>query len=112
MGYTGGGNRTHGKSRNMPSRFVDAVTKSVVNAETHIDRLEGMFRMSQELVNDNRKSIVEGFEALGADDARKMAETVERRGAKKDAKGNQPMNMSKVERAKSHGGLVRFYYSK
>jgi transcriptional regulator len=59
--------------------------KGIIGIEIEIERLEGKFKMSQELGAGDREGVIKGFEALGSDIGAEIAETVRRRGESKDA---------------------------
>lgn len=90
MNYTGGENPTAWEVTDAPASLVELLKKNIMGIEISIDRLEGKFKMNQELGQGDRKGVVEGFEALGTEDGLKMARTVQERGAIKDAKALRP----------------------
>ncbi|KAH6850534.1 putative FMN-binding domain-containing protein [Chaetomium sp. MPI-CAGE-AT-0009] len=86
MGYTGiDGRPAPWEITDAPSSFINILKKTITGVEITIDRLEGKHKMSQELSVGDREGVIEGFEALGTDDGRRMAEAVRERGAMKDA---------------------------
>lgn len=87
MGYTGTGtNPTAWKASDAPERFTQLLTKSIIGIEIIIDRLEGKFKMSQELRQGDREGVIHGFKALGSETGLQMAEIVSERGRLKDSK--------------------------
>lgn len=48
-----------------PSRYISLLSKAIVGIEVTITRLEGKFKMSQELDMKDREGVVEGFTKLG-----------------------------------------------
>ena len=56
--------------------------------EIEIDRLEGKFKMSQEMDQGDRMGVIQGFKELGSDVGVEMAQTVKERGELKDSKSS------------------------
>jgi predicted FMN-binding regulatory protein PaiB len=67
-----------------PERYVDLLRKSIIGVEIEITRLEGKFKMSQELAAGDRAGVIDGFKKIDTDAARFVADTVEERGRIKD----------------------------
>lgn len=63
-----------------PERYIELLTKNIIGIEIVVDRLEGKFKMSQEMRQGDRKGVVEGFEKLDSDLGRDMARLVRERG--------------------------------
>ena len=81
MGYTGTGtNPTAWTTSDAPERYTQLLAKNIVGIEIVIDRLEGKFKMSQELRPGDREGVIHGFEALGSEAGHQMAEIVSERG--------------------------------
>ncbi|KAL2136212.1 hypothetical protein VTI74DRAFT_4842 [Chaetomium olivicolor] len=86
MQHTGiGGRPAPWEVTDAPSSYIDILKKSIIGIEITIDRLEGKYKMSQEMSLGDREGVIEGFESLGTDDGLLMAKTVQERGAMKDA---------------------------
>ncbi|KAI9690659.1 MAG: hypothetical protein M1820_009939 [Bogoriella megaspora] len=68
-----------------PERYIELLQKSIIGIEIEIDRLEGKFKMSQELSQGDRSGVIQGFEELGSDVGVKMAQIVKERGELKDS---------------------------
>ncbi|KAL6249077.1 hypothetical protein RBB50_004140 [Rhinocladiella similis] len=68
-----------------PERYVEMLRKAIVGIEVEITRLEGKYKMSQEMGVGDREGVIKGFEAMGTDVGLMIAKTVEERGALKDA---------------------------
>lgn len=87
MGYDVDGGRKGTKAWEVgdaPRPYVDILKKAIIGVEIEIDRLEGKYKMSQEMGEGDRKGVADGFRALGTEEGETMAQTVEERGAKKD----------------------------
>lgn len=65
-----------------PESYIALLAKAIVAVEIKITRLEGKFKMSQELGLEDRKGVVSGFTALETDTGREIAQLVEARGNK------------------------------
>ncbi|KAM3468164.1 hypothetical protein MY5147_008216 [Beauveria neobassiana] len=87
MGYTGEGAAEKGwKVTDAPDKYIALLKKAIIGIEIKIDRLEGKFKMSQELSEGDRAGVVEGFSRLGTELGAKMSETVEERSELKKAR--------------------------
>ncbi|KAI1084005.1 transcriptional regulator PAI 2-type [Whalleya microplaca] len=62
-----------------PERYVELLRKNIIGLEIEIDRLEGKFKMSQEMVPGDNRGVIDGFRGLGSVEAGRMAEVVEAR---------------------------------
>lgn len=67
-----------------PGNYIDIMKKNIIGVEIHVERLEGKFKMSQEMGTGDREGVVNGFEELGTDVGLGMAKTVKERGELKD----------------------------
>lgn len=87
MGYTGAeaGRPGPWEVGDAPGSYIELLRKSIIGIEITVDRLEGKFKMSQELKDGDREGVVKGFEALGSFTGGSMAEIVEERGRRKNA---------------------------
>ncbi|KAJ5582597.1 hypothetical protein N7535_001217 [Penicillium sp. DV-2018c] len=82
MGYTGGEKKSAWSVGEAPVSYVELLKKNIVGIEVRIERLEGKFKMSQEMRDGDREGVVRGFEELGTDVGLGIAETVRERGKK------------------------------
>jgi len=85
MNYTKGENLSAWEVSDAPPSFIELLKKNIMGIEIDIDRLEGKFKMNQEMGKGDREGVVQGFKAFETEDGLKMARTVEERGALKDA---------------------------
>ena len=76
--------RSAWKVTDAPAPYIEQLKKAIVGIEIVITRLEGKYKMSQELSRGDREGVVEGFEALGTEVGQQMARTVKERGALRD----------------------------
>lgn len=66
-----------------PERYIELMKKSILGIEIDITRLEGKWKMSQELAEGDRHGVVEGFKSLSSEIGATMAAAVETRAALK-----------------------------
>ena len=86
MGYTDtSGPKKAWSVSDAPVNYVDLLKKNIIGVEIEITRLEGKWKMSQELAAGDREGTIEAFKALGTDVGDEMARTIDERGAMKDA---------------------------
>ncbi|KAJ4374782.1 hypothetical protein N0V83_001858 [Neocucurbitaria cava] len=73
MGYDGkDGRRGAWKVDDAPEKYVDLLQKAIIGIEIEIERLEGKFKMSQELGKGDREGVVKGFGELGGEVGRSL----------------------------------------
>lgn len=85
MGYTG----VNGASEpwlvsDAPPKYIDLLQKAIIGIEVKITRIEGKFKMSQEMPEGDREGVVNGFRSLSTDAAQEVARTVKERGEMKN----------------------------
>ncbi|ORY04656.1 putative FMN-binding domain-domain-containing protein [Clohesyomyces aquaticus] len=64
-----------------PTSYVELLKKAIIGVEIEVTDIGGKFKMSQELAVGDRGGVVEGFEGLGSDVRKWMAENVRERGS-------------------------------
>ncbi|KAL4892290.1 transcriptional regulator PAI 2-type [Aspergillus ambiguus] len=67
-----------------PTNYIDIMKKNIIGIEITIDRLEGKFKMSQEMGQGDREGVIRGFEGLQTDVGNGIAQMVRERGELKD----------------------------
>ncbi|KAM5350675.1 hypothetical protein ACJ41O_007180 [Fusarium nematophilum] len=82
MGYVGGDRPTAWKVSDAPEKYVELLKRSIIGIEIEVERLEGKFKMSQELGEGDREGVVEGFKGLGSEMGDEVARVVRERGLK------------------------------
>jgi transcriptional regulator len=82
MGYTGGENKSAWNVGEAPVGYVELLKKNIIGIEVRIERLQGKFKMSQEMGEGDREGVVRGFEELGSDVGKGIADSVRERGQK------------------------------
>ena len=88
MGYTGGEAPTPWAVSDSPTSYVDLLKKNIIGIEISIDRLQGKFKMSQEMGLGDREGVISGFSQLGTETGDGMAQCVKERGERKDQKAS------------------------
>ncbi|KAK1472450.1 transcriptional regulator [Colletotrichum cuscutae] len=85
MDYTGKGDRPGPwKVADAPERYIELMKKNIVGIEIAIDRLEGKFKMSQEMRKGDREGVIRGFQSLGSDGGQAIAALVQERSDMKE----------------------------
>ncbi|KAF9639892.1 putative transcriptional protein [Lasiodiplodia theobromae] len=80
MGYTGEeGKPSAWETSDAPDRFIELLKKNIIGVEIEITKLEGRFKMSQEMDKEDQIGVVQGFRALNTEVGLKMSETVRQR---------------------------------
>jgi len=69
-----------------PDKYIEVMKKAIIGIEIEITRLEGKFKMSQEMSIGDREGVIAGFQSIKNETASKVAQLVESRGALKDQK--------------------------
>ncbi|KAL7944082.1 putative FMN-binding domain-containing protein [Trichoderma barbatum] len=86
MGYTGKDGRPEPwEVSEAPERWLELLKKNIIGIEITITRLEGKFKMSQEMRKGDRDGVVQGFEELGSETGLEIARMVRECGEQKDA---------------------------
>lgn len=86
MGYTGVDKPGPWKVTDAPENYVELLRKNIIGIEISIERLEGKFKMSQELRKGDREGVIKGFGRLQGEIGAQMSGLVKERGDLKDAK--------------------------
>lgn len=68
-----------------PERYVEILKKNIIGVEIEITKLEGKFKMSQEMSKGDRDGIMEGSASLGTDVARAVSTIVQERSEMREA---------------------------
>ncbi|KAI4767673.1 hypothetical protein E4T52_17182 [Aureobasidium sp. EXF-3400] len=77
MHHTGAeGNPEAWKVSDAPEQYIRLLQKGIIGIEITIERLEGKFKMSQELNERDRNGVVEGFQAIDSPSASEVAKMV------------------------------------
>ena len=74
------GEGKHWEVDDAPRPFVDVLKKAIVGFEVEITRLEGRWKMSQEMKEGDREGVVEGLRGTGTEVGIDVARVVEERG--------------------------------
>ncbi|KAF1808737.1 putative transcriptional regulator [Eremomyces bilateralis CBS 781.70] len=84
MGHSGGECPSAWEVSDAPAAYIDQRKKAIIGIEIDIDRLEGKCKMSQEIGDEDREGVIEGFKSLQTDNGNELASLVQARGAKKN----------------------------
>lgn len=86
MGYTGSEGQPKGwEVTDAPDNYVEILKKNIIGIEIEVDRLEGKFKMSQEMRKGDRDGVADGLLGLESETAKGVGKMVKERGALKDA---------------------------
>ncbi|KAI2641562.1 putative FMN-binding domain-containing protein [Hypomontagnella submonticulosa] len=79
MGYTGIDKPGPWKVSDAPERYIELLQKNIIGIEISIERLEGKFKMSQEMGQGDTDGVIKGFKRLESEIGNEMARVVEER---------------------------------
>ncbi|KAF2970268.1 hypothetical protein GQX73_g3299 [Xylaria multiplex] len=86
MGYTGtAGKQESWKVSDAPERFIELLRTNIIGIEIEVDRLEGKFKMSQEMSVNDRQGVIEGFANLGTETGNVLSTLVKERSDLKES---------------------------
>lgn len=86
MGYTGkGGRQGSWKVSDAPERFIELLRTNIIGIEIQIERLEGKFKMSQEMSLGDREGVIKGFANLGTETGTAVSKLVKERSDLKES---------------------------
>ncbi|KAF5012366.1 hypothetical protein FDECE_1593 [Fusarium decemcellulare] len=85
MGYTGGDKPSQWKVTDAPERFIDLLKRNIIGIEIEVTKLEGKFKMSQEMSKGDREGIINGFTNLESETGDEISQVVKERGEIKDS---------------------------
>ncbi|KAJ5609784.1 transcriptional regulator [Penicillium herquei] len=86
MGYTGGDRPEAWTVDEAPERYVDLLKRNIVGIEIAVKKIQGKFKMSQEMRSGDREGVVKGFESMGTETGTAISELVKGRGELHDLK--------------------------
>ncbi|KAK2591221.1 hypothetical protein QQS21_011086 [Conoideocrella luteorostrata] len=86
MDYTGKNGRPgQWNVTDAPEKYIDILKKNIIGIEIQISKLEGKFKMSQEMSKGDRDGVVEGFASLESDIGKAVSEVVQERSEMREA---------------------------
>ncbi|KAF4950087.1 hypothetical protein FGADI_8426 [Fusarium gaditjirri] len=86
MNYTGKGDQPGPwKVSDAPERYIELMKKNIIGIEISIHRLEGKFKMSQEMRKGDRDGVIKGFGGMESEAAQAIATMVQERSDLKEA---------------------------
>ncbi|KAJ5709304.1 transcriptional regulator [Penicillium malachiteum] len=86
MGYTGGDRPEAWTVDEAPERYVDLLKRNIVGIEIEVKKIQGKFKMSQEMRPGDREGVVKGFQSMGTETGTAISELVKGRGELHDLK--------------------------
>jgi transcriptional regulator len=72
------------KVDDAPESYIELLQKAIIGIEIKVDRLEGKFKMSQEMGVKDREGVANGFKSLDSTTAQQISETVKERSDMKE----------------------------
>lgn len=79
MGYTEGEKKGPWKVSDAPDQYIAIMQKAIIGIKIDITRLEGKFKMSQEMGEKDRAGVINGFESMGTEIGTETARMVAER---------------------------------
>ncbi|PKS05919.1 hypothetical protein jhhlp_007751 [Lomentospora prolificans] len=87
MGYTGENGRPGPwKVSDAPDNYVELLKKNIIGIEIEITKLEGKFKMSQEMSKGDREGVIQGFKQMESENAQKVSALVQERSDLKESR--------------------------
>ncbi len=71
------------KVTDAPEKYIDLFKKAIVGIEIEVIRIEGRWKMSQDMRDGDWFGVVNGFRALGTKEGHDMADLIESQGKKR-----------------------------
>jgi transcriptional regulator len=88
MGYTGGDKPQPWTVSEAPESYTDLLKRNIVGIEIQITKIEGKFKMSQEMRPGDREGVAQGFAKMGTETGTAISELVKERAELSDLKKN------------------------
>ncbi|KAJ5822359.1 hypothetical protein N7447_004699 [Penicillium robsamsonii] len=89
MGHTGGENPQPWKVSDAPQKYIELMQRNIVGIEIRIEKVQGKFKMSQEMKPGDREGVVAGFAQMGGENAEGISNLVKERGALHDSRAQK-----------------------
>lgn len=86
MRYTGGENPQPWKVSDAPEKYIELMQRNIVGIEIRIEKIQGKFKMSQEMRPGDREGVVAGFARLGGETGEAISALVKEKGVLHDLK--------------------------
>ena len=86
MGYTGGDQPQPWKVDDAPEKYIELMQRNIVGIEIRIEKIQGKFKMSQEMRSGDREGVERGFARLGGETGQAISSLVKERGILHDEK--------------------------
>lgn len=81
MGFTGDEQLRPWNVNDAPERYVDILMQNIVGIEINVHRLEGKFKMSQEMRRKDRVGVINGLRQMQSESGMAVALKVEEKGS-------------------------------
>lgn len=89
MGYTGGENPQPWKVSDAPENYIELMKRNIVGIDIRIEKIQGKFKMSQEMKPGDREGVVAGFARMGGEAGEANSTLVKERAVLHDLKKNK-----------------------
>lgn len=89
MGHRGGENPQPWKVSDAPGKYIELMQRNIVGIEIRIEKVQGKFKMSQEMKPGDREGVVVGFARMGGENAEGISNLVKERGALHDTRAQK-----------------------
>lgn len=86
MGYSGGDKAKPWTGEEAPEKYIEILQRNIVGISIQVKKVEGKFKMSQEMQKGDREGVAKGFARLGGETGNAISELVTKRGEIIDAK--------------------------
>ncbi|KAH8422401.1 FMN-binding negative transcriptional regulator [Aspergillus melleus] len=86
MGFTGGDRPQPWKVGDAPERYIELMQRNVVGIRIEVTKIEGKFKMSQEMGRGDRNGVARGFANMGGETGQAISALVQERGELIDKK--------------------------
>ncbi|KAJ5094208.1 hypothetical protein N7456_010069 [Penicillium angulare] len=86
MGYTGGDKPEAWTVEEAPENYVEHLKRNIVGIKIEVKKIQGKFKMSQEMRPGDREGVAQGFEKLGGETGHAISKLVKSRGELHDLK--------------------------
>ncbi|KAG9236293.1 putative transcriptional regulator [Amylocarpus encephaloides] len=95
MGFDGKeGRKKPWTLKEAPESYVNILKKAIVGIEIRIERIQGKWKMSQELGDGDREGTIEGFKGMGGQVGMEIAGAIEERQKVKEGRGREKREKS------------------
>lgn len=86
MGHSGGDQPQPWKVSDAPEKYIELMQCNIVGIEIRIEKIQGKFKMSQEMRPGNRAGVERGFAKMNCETGQAISSLVKERGIIHDSK--------------------------